>query len=174
MYVQSAYFNFPNTFNSYLTTQMSTNDKQKRASRVVGKFLLYLFIYNLQYYQIFLPHPSKRNQLGIRLCSCQPQKPAFLVNTSQTKLSCFPFLHKRFLELISATNHNQLSKKYCLYHEPEHLEYCTEINEYWLNKNVWPNIVLLEGFEISILFSEHLNKKHSYEMSKFSTAFYRN
>ena len=36
----------------------------------------------------------------------------------------------------------QLSTKYCVYYMSEHLKYCTQINEYWLHKNVCLNIVL--------------------------------
>ena len=36
----------------------------------------------------------------------------------------------------------QLSKKYCVYYVSEHLKYCSQINEYLLNKNVCLNIVL--------------------------------
>ena len=35
----------------------------------------------------------------------------------------------------------QLSKKYCVYSVSEHLTYCTQINEYWFNKNACLNIV---------------------------------
>ena len=33
-------------------------------------------------------------------------------------------------------------KKYCVHYVSEHLKYCAQINEYWLNKNVCLNIVL--------------------------------
>ena len=35
----------------------------------------------------------------------------------------------------------KLSKKYCVYYVSEHLKYCSQINEYWLNKNACVNIV---------------------------------
>ena len=35
-----------------------------------------------------------------------------------------------------------MSKKYFGYYVSEHIKYCTQINEYWLNKNVCLNIVL--------------------------------
>ena len=35
-----------------------------------------------------------------------------------------------------------LSKKYCIYYVSEHLKYCSQINEYWLNRNACLNIVL--------------------------------
>ena len=37
---------------------------------------------------------------------------------------------------------DQLSKKYCVCYVFEHLKYCSQINEYWLNRNVGMNIVL--------------------------------
>ena len=33
-------------------------------------------------------------------------------------------------------------KQYCVYYVLEHFKYCTEINEYWLNKNICLNVVL--------------------------------
>ena len=39
---------FPKTFNSYLTTQMSTNDKQKMASQMVGRIIKFFFLIPLR------------------------------------------------------------------------------------------------------------------------------
>ena len=50
----------------------------------VSCYWICLFIYNLQNYQFFLPPPSKRNHFEIKSCCYQPQKPAFLLNTSKT------------------------------------------------------------------------------------------
>ena len=36
---------------------------------------------------------------------------------------------------------DQLSKKYCVNYVSEHLKYCLQVNEYWLNKNACLNIV---------------------------------
>ena len=111
-----------------------------------------LFIFNLQINQIFLTHPSKRNQFGIRSCYYQPQKPAFLLNISQPcsnvalySIFCTNFFWTHFpnqnknnvIETISCFV-DQLSKKYCLYYASEHLKYN---NKCWLNKNVCLNIV---------------------------------
>ena len=133
-YVQWAYYNFPNTFNSYLTTHMSTSDKQKMAD---------LFIYNLQNYQTILPHPSKRNHFGIKKCSCQPQKTTFLLNTSETRSNVvlFSIFIQTFLELIFAsriktmllntpdvllTSCQKIMLILCVWT----LKYCTPIKEY--------------------------------------------
>ena len=69
-------------------------------------------------------------------------------------LNCFPFFRNCFgtnkfrhqnknnvVETISLFVY-QLSKKYCEYYVSEHLKYCTQINEYCLNKNACLNIVL--------------------------------
>ena len=32
---------------------------------------------------------------------------------------------------------DKLSKIYCVYNVSEHLKYCTQVNEYRLNKSVW-------------------------------------
>ena len=87
-------YNFPNTFNWYLTTHMSTNDNHK----MVG-----LFIYNFLNYQTILPHPSKRNDFGIKSCSYKWQNPAFVLNTSKSCFNFELFLHKFFVKLILAT-----------------------------------------------------------------------
>ena len=62
-------------------------------------------------------------------------------------LSCFPFFHKLFwnqnknnvVETVSCFVY--LLKKYCTDYMSEHLKYCTQINEYWLNKTACLNIV---------------------------------
>ena len=79
--VQWAYYNFPNTFNWYLTTQTFLVTK--------------------------LRDQNKNN----------------VIETT----SCFV---------------DQLSKKYCIYYVSEHLEYCTQINKYWLIESICLNIVL--------------------------------
>ena len=124
---------------------MSTNDKQK---------ITCFFIYNLQNYQIFLPHPSKRNHFGIKSCSYHKSQ-CFcetLVRPVLT-LCCFPYFHKLFETNFLDQNQNnvietincfvdQLSKKkYCAYYVSEHIKYYAQINEYCLNKNVCLNIV---------------------------------
>ena len=59
------------------------------------KCCIFLFINNLQNYQIIrLPYPSKRSHFGIKSCSYQPQKPAFLYVRPVPTLSCCPFFHK--------------------------------------------------------------------------------
>ena len=74
-------------------------------------------------------------------------KSAFLLHTSKTFFTKFfatNFRHQnknnvgeKFCCFV-----NQLSKKYCVYYVTEHLKYCTQINEYWLNKYACLNIVL--------------------------------
>ena len=65
-------------------------------------------------------------------------------------LSCLPFFgtnfrHQNKNNFIEATSYfvYQLSKKYCIYYVSEHLKYCRQINEYWLNKNACLNIVFV-------------------------------
>ena len=111
-------------------------------------YWIYLFIYNLQNYQIFLPYHSKRNHYGIKSCSYQPQKPAFLQYTSKTFSNVlFSTFSQTFFELIFATKIKTMLlkqpavKKYCVCYVSKHLKYCTQTNEFWLNKNVCLNIV---------------------------------
>ena len=89
-YIQWAYYNFPNTFNWYLTTHMSTNDKQ----RIEGICRI--------------PHPSKRNHFGIKSCSLQPQKSAFLLNPIKTCSNVELF--SVFLKTFFGTNFRHQNK----------------------------------------------------------------
>ena len=74
-------------------------------------------------------------------------------------LSCFPVFINFFRNNFRYQNKNnvadiiscfvyQLSKKYCVYYVPEHLKYCLQINEYWLNKSAYLNIVLLTCLKV--------------------------
>ena len=79
---------------------------------------------------------------------------AFLLHTSKIffNIELFSIFSQTFLVLIFATKIktmllkqlavDQLSKKYCVCYVSEHLKYCSQINEYWLNKNVCLNIVI--------------------------------
>ena len=84
----------------------------------------------------------------------------FLLHSSKTfpKVELFTIFSQSFfgtnfrlqnknnvLEIISNCIY-QLSKKCCLYYVFEHLKYCSQINEYWLNKNAGLNIVLRRLF----------------------------
>ena len=82
---------------------------------------------------------------------------ALLLHTSKTifNLKLFSIFSQTFMELMFATKIktmlNQLFslpavKKYCVYYMSEHLKYCTQINEYWLNKNACLNIVLVSFY----------------------------
>ena len=128
---------------------MLTNNKQKMAGQV--------FLLNMQNQiqnQIFLPYPSTRNHFGIKSCSYQPQKLAFLLNVLLSKTCSNVELFSIFSQTYNFRDQNknnviettsgfvyQLSEKYCVYYVYEHLKYCTQINKYWLNKNVSLNIV---------------------------------
>ena len=89
------------------------------------------------------------------LLTATPRRSCYALETPFTTLSCFPFFHKIFLKLIfttkiktmllihqSAVLFTSCHKKYCVYYVSEHLKYCAQINEYWLNKNPCLNIVL--------------------------------
>ena len=81
-----------------------------------------------------------------------------LVLTAKARRFCyvelFSISSQTFLELIFLTKIKknvietigcfvyQLSKKYCIYYVSEQLKYCTQINQYWLNKNAYLNKVL--------------------------------
>ena len=81
-----------------------------------------------------------------------------LLLTATTRCSCYTLVRpfptlSCFLKLIfvikiktmllkqSAVWLTSCPKKYCVYYLCEHLKYCTQINEYWLNKNACLNII---------------------------------
>ena len=47
---------------------------------------------------------------------------------------------------------DQLSNKYCVYYVSEHLKYCSQTNEYWLNKYSCLTIVLVRLPTLCVLF----------------------
>ena len=59
-----------------------------------------------------------------------------------TKITTIQYIHTYYTNTISCFVY-QLSKEYCVYYLSEHFKYCSQINEYWLNKNACLNIVLL-------------------------------
>ena len=77
---------------------------------------------------------------------------AFLLHTNKTFFQRFVVFHKFFHKIFAikiktmllnqaAVLFTNCQKKYCVYYVSEHLKYCTQINEYWLNKNACLNIV---------------------------------
>ena len=105
---------------------------------------------------------------------------AFLLHTSKVfpNVELFSILFTKFfgtnfrhqnknnvVEIISCFV-DQLSKKYCVYYVSEYLKYCSQINEYWLNKNVCMNMVLGNFFCLFIIcktikmFRPHPSKRN--------------
>ena len=96
--------------------------------------------------------------LESKVAPTSPNSSAFLSHTNKTfsNVELFSIFSQTFLEQIfayemktmllkqSAVFFYQPSKKYCVCYVSEHLKYCIQIhvNEYWLNKNAWVNIVL--------------------------------
>ena len=126
-YVHWAYCNFPNTLNWFLITQMSITTN--KVVRIIKFFFLILL---------------RKATLESKVAPTHRYSSAFLLHTSKTfsNVELFSIFSQTFLELIFATKIKtisylvyQLSKKYCVYHISEHLKYCSQINEYWLNKN---------------------------------------
>ena len=117
------------------------------------KFLLNLFVclfLCLQNYQIFLSQSSKRNHFGIKSCSYQPQKLAFLLNNSKTWIVehwvVFQFFKNLFSELIIANKIETLllkqldfllssCRKNIAYIMCVNTIYYLRINEYWIKRS---------------------------------------
>ena len=103
-----------------------------------------------------LPHPSERSQFGIQICSyiTYTRRSCYIQVRSFPTLTSFPFFSWTFLDLIFATIRKTMlliqsavlftscHQKYCAYYGSEHLKYCSQIEEYWLNKNGCLNMVL--------------------------------
>ena len=104
---------------------------------------------------------------------------AFLLHTSKTFSNVKLF--SIFLQTFFGTNFRdqnknnvveksscfvyQLSKKYRVYYLSEHLKYCSQINEYWLNKNACLNILLTKNtlkiykyFNINIILRSYWSR----------------
>ena len=98
----------------------------------------------------------------LRKATLESKSKAFLLQTSKTcsNVELFSIFSQTFLELIFATKMKTMlleqsavlftscQKKYCVYYVSEHLKYFTQINEYWLNKNLCLNIVLQDRMTI--------------------------
>ena len=84
--------------------------------------------------------PTNRNSSAFQLHRCKTFELFFIF--SQTFLwTNFRYQNKNnVVETISSFVY-QLSKEYCVYYVSEHLKYCLQINEYWLNKNACLNRV---------------------------------
>ena len=74
---------------------------------------------------------------------------AFLLHNSKSfsKVELFSIFPKTFLELIFH-HQNKNNVVETISYVPEHLKYCTQINEYWLNKNSMSKV------ELFFIFSE--------------------
>ena len=96
-YVQRAYYNFPNTFNWYLTTQMSTTNKTKNGEL----FFCKLFRIIKFFFLILL----KEATLKSRVIPANRNSSTFLLHSSKTfsNVELFSIFSQTFLELICAT-----------------------------------------------------------------------
>ena len=122
------------------------NDEQKMAN---------FFLQTFQNYQIFLPILLRKATLESKVAPTNCNSSAFLLHTSKTlsNVELFSNFSHAFLELLFATKiktmllkqsavpFTRCQKTYCVYYVSEHLKYCTQINEYRLNKNACLNIV---------------------------------
>ena len=124
---------FPQHF-QLIFDNSNVNKRQTKNCRSVDR---YLFIYNLQSYKIFLPHPSKRNHFVIESCSSYP-----LLNTSKTWSNV-----EFFGAIIFATKIKTMLLKQpavLLINCQKNIAYIMclntspQINEYWLNiMSIW-------------------------------------
>ena len=103
--VQWVYYNFPNTFNWYLTTQT-----QKMAQFFSTNFLELLHVS----FSSFWERPLWIQKL--LLLTATVQRFCYAIVKPFPTLSCFPFFNQTFLELIFASNikTNFLKQLFCL------------------------------------------------------------
>ena len=92
-FVQWTYYNFPNTFNWYLTTQMSTN--KKKCNKKWQTFFLQIF----RKYHIFLLLILLRKAILV----WKTRRSCYTLVRPFPTLSCFPFFSQTYLDLIFAT-----------------------------------------------------------------------
>ena len=146
LYVQWAYCNFRTL--SIDIWQLKCQQRQTNKTKNAKLFFCKLFRIIKFFFLILVREAT----LEPNVASTNRNSSAFLLHTSMTfsNVAVFTIFSQTFFELIFATNVvetiscfiYQLSKNYCVYYVPEHLKYCSQINEYWLNKNGCVNIVL--------------------------------
>ena len=97
-----------------------------------------LFSANFSELEIFFLILLREGTLESKVAATNCNSLAFLLHFFGTN-----FRHQNknnVVETVSCFAY-QLSKEYCVYYVSEHLKYCSQINEYWLNKNACLNIV---------------------------------
>ena len=141
---------FANTFNCYLTTQMSTRGKQMKQK--MANFFSENFSELSNFSSSSFWEKPLWNQ-KLLLLTATARRSCYILVRPVPALSCFTFFQKLFWNKFLATQNKnnvietisyfvyQLSKKYSIYYVSEHLKYSTQLNEYWLNKNACLNIV---------------------------------
>ena len=102
--------------------------------------------------KFFFPILLREVTLQSKVAPTNRNSSAFLLHTNKTFFQRFVVFHKFFHKIFAikiktmllnqaAVLFTNCQKKYCVYYVSEHLKYCTQINEYWLNKNACLNIV---------------------------------
>ena len=125
-----------------------SNDKQIKQNKTIGSFFSVNFSELSNFSSLsFWGKPLWNQKLLLLTASTQrPCYPVvswiafhFFTNFFETN---FRHQNKNYVvQTISCFFIYQLSKQYWIYYVSEHLKYCTQINEYWLNKNSCLNIV---------------------------------
>ena len=132
LYVQWAYYNFSNTFNWHLTTLMSITTNKIMTKKIFCKLFRIIKFF-------FLIHLRKAT-LESKVAPTNRNNSAFLLHTNKcfSNIELFFIFSQTFLKLIFATKmllkqsavlFTSWQKKYCVYYVPEHLKYCTQIND---------------------------------------------
>ena len=126
---------FANTFNCYLTTQMSTRDKQMKQKMANFFFANFSELSNFSS-SSFWEKPLWNQKL--LLLTATARRSCYILVRSVPALSCFTFFQKLFWNKFLATKIKTMLLKqsavlYCIYCMFEH---CI----YWLNKNACLNI----------------------------------
>ena len=133
-----------------------------------------------EHFQLIFDNSNKTNQIFIKFFFLILLREAtWKSKVAPTNLNSSAFLFSIFSQIFFGTNFRYQNKsnvieiinglflpaakkKYCVCYVSEHLKYCTQINEYWLNKNACLNIILLrielwkvQWALLHILRSEH-------------------
>ena len=116
-----------------------------------GKLFICKLFRIIQFFFLIL---LREATLESKVASTNRNSSAFLLHTNKTfsNVELFSIFSQTFLELIFATKIKTMLLKQSVvlftscqrniaYIMSEHLKYCTQIKEYWLNKNACLNIV---------------------------------
>ena len=126
-YVQWAYYNFPNTFNCYVATQMLTTTTTNKT--INGEFFSANFSELSNFSSSSFWEKPLWNQ-KLLLLTATARRSCYITSKTFPNVELFSVFLQTFLELIFATKiktmllFSSYQEKYCIYYVSERLKYC--------------------------------------------------